>query len=111
MDFAERAARNEEVFRDVNKRIEEGAEQHHVASALPFHCECARAFCVETIEIPPRRYETIVSERYHFVVLPGHEDTRVERIVERDERFVVVEKVGEARQEIDRDHPQEHHRS
>jgi hypothetical protein len=110
MDFAERAARNEEVFRDVNKRIEEGAEQHAVASALPFHCECGRAFCVETIEIPPARYEAIVQERYHFAVLPGHEDTRVERIVKTEGDFLVVEKIGEAREQIDRDHPQQHHR-
>jgi hypothetical protein len=109
MDFAERAARNEEVFREVNKRIEEGAEQHAVASALPFHCECGRAFCVETIEIPPARYEAIVHERYHFVVRPGHEDARVERIVETEAGFLVVEKIGKAREQIDRDHPQRHH--
>jgi hypothetical protein len=46
MDFAERAARNEEVFRDVNKRIEDGAEQHAVSATLPFHCECASASCL-----------------------------------------------------------------
>ena len=28
MNFADRAARNEEVFRDINERIEQGAEQH-----------------------------------------------------------------------------------
>jgi hypothetical protein len=109
MDFAERAARNEEVFRDVNKRIKEGAEQHAVTSALPFHCECGRAFCVETIEIPPARYEAIVQERYHFVVLPGHEEPRVERIVESEADVQIVEKIGEARQQIDQDHPQPHH--
>jgi hypothetical protein len=109
MDFAERAARNEEVFRDVNKRIEEGAERHAVTSSLPFHCECGRPFCVETIEIPPARYERIVRQRYHFVVLPGHEEPRVERIVETEANFFVVEKIGEARDQIDRDHPQQHH--
>ena len=109
MDFAERAARNEEVFRDVNKRIEQGAEQHAVTSALPFHCECGRAFCVETIEIPPGRYEGIVQERYHFVVLPGHEQQGLERIVETEADFLVVEKIGDARAQIDRDHPQQNH--
>ena len=109
MDFAERAARNEEVFRDVNKRIEEGAEQHAVTAALPFHCECGRVSCVETIEIPPARYEAIVHERYHFVVIPGHEEERIERVVGRDSDFLVVEKIGEAREQIDQDHPQQHH--
>ena len=77
MDFAERAARNEEVFRGVNERIEQGAEQHAVSGTLPFHCECGRASCVETIEIPPRRYAVIVRERYHFIVLPGHEQPQI----------------------------------
>ena len=110
MDFAERAARNEEIFRDVNTRIEEGAEQHAISGSLPFHCECGRASCVETIEIPPRRYAAIMRERYRFVVLPGHEVPAIERTVEAGPGYLVVEKVGEARAQIDRDHPQKHHR-
>lgn len=40
MDFAERAARNEEISRAVNARIEEGVERHHVPGQVPYHCEC-----------------------------------------------------------------------
>jgi hypothetical protein len=109
VDFAERAARNEEVFRGVNERIEQGAEQHGVSTRLPFHCECGRALCLETIEIAPQRYAAIVRERYRFVVVPGHEEPEVERVVGEGEGFLVVEKVGEAREQIDRDHPQRHH--
>jgi hypothetical protein len=109
MDFAERAARNEEVFRDVNQRIEEGAEQHAVSGALPFHCECARACCLETIQIPPARYAEIVRERYNFVVIPGHEEPQIERTVKAEPDFLVVEKIGEAREQIAHDHPQQHH--
>jgi hypothetical protein len=109
MDFAERAARNEEVFRGVNERIEDGAEQHEVSGPLPFHCECGSASCLDTIEIPPIRYAAIVRERYHFVVIPGHEEPQIERIVETEPEFLVVEKIGEAREQIDQDHPQPHH--
>jgi hypothetical protein len=109
MDFAERAARNEEVFRDVNERIEEGAEQHNVSDSLPFHCECGASACIETIEIPPARYAAIIQERYHFVVIPGHEEPQIERIVETEGHFLVVEKIGKARKQIDHDHPQQHH--
>lgn len=111
MDFARRAAQNEEVFRDVNERIEQGAEQHAVSARLPFHCECGQASCVETIEIRPDRYAAIVRERYHFVLIPGHEEPEIERVVEAEGEFLVVEKVGEAREQIDRDHPQQHHHS
>lgn len=109
MDFAERAARNEEVFRGVNERIEEGAEQHRVTGMLPFHCECGRASCLETIEIPAGRYAEIMRERYRFVVLPGHQEPGIEKVVETNDEYLVVEKIGKARNEIDRDHPQQHH--
>lgn len=110
MEFAERAARNEEVFRGVNERIEAGAKEHGVVSTLPFHCECCRASCLATIEIAPDRYDKVVRERYRFVVIPGHEDREIERVVEVEAQFVVVEKIGEAREQIDRDHPQQQHR-
>jgi hypothetical protein len=110
MDFADRAARNEELFRGVNDRIEQGAEQHGVEAPLPFHCECGRASCVETIEIAPPAYERVVQQRYRFVVIPGHEEEAIERVVERREGFLVVEKIGEAREQIERDHPQTRHR-
>ena|SRR5579859_3674308 len=109
MDFAERAARNEEIFREVNRRIEEGAEQHQVAGALPFHCECGRASCLETIDIPASRYAKIMAERYRFVVLPGHDDPEIERTVETTPEYLIVEKIGEAREQVDRDHPQKRH--
>jgi hypothetical protein len=110
VDFAERAARNEEIFRGINQRIEQGAEAHHVESALPFHCECARRPCVDTIEMTALEYEQVVQQRYRFVVIPGHEDPRIERLVEEHPTFLVVEKIGEARIEIEREHPQEQHR-
>jgi hypothetical protein len=110
VEFPERAARNEEAFRRVNEHIDEGAQQHRVSAPLPFHCECGRASCVQTIEIPPPAYERVVEERYRFVVIPGHEDTTIELVIERHPAFLVVEKIGEAREQIDRDHPQQRHR-
>jgi hypothetical protein len=111
MNFPDRAAKNEEIFRGVNLRIEEGAEQHGVEAPLRFHCECERGTCVETIEILPREYERVARERYRFVLVPGHDDPEIERVVERHPQFVVAEKIGEARAQIDRDHPQQRHRS
>jgi hypothetical protein len=111
MEFADRAARNEEIFRGVNERIEDGAEQHGVRTPLPFHCECGRASCLGTIELPPPVYESVARERYQFVLIPGHEDAAIERVVERQPMYVVVEKMGEAREQIDRDHPQQRHRA
>ena len=88
MDFAESAARNEEVFRRVNEGIEEGAERHHVSTPLPFHCECCDASCMETVPVAPAEYERVLSERYRFIVIPGHEEPSVERVVSELRRIV-----------------------
>jgi hypothetical protein len=104
VDFVQRAARNEEIFRGVNERIEDGAEQHGVEGTLPFHCECGSGVCVETIELLLSEYERVAHHRYRFVVVPGHEDPSIERVVERHPAWLVVEKTGEARDQIDRDH-------
>jgi hypothetical protein len=53
----------------------------------------------------------VVRERYRFVLTPGHEDEAIERVIERQPAYVVVEKVGEAREQIDRDHPQRRHQT
>jgi hypothetical protein len=105
VDFAERASRNEEIFRDVNEKIEEGAERHGVASAVAYHCECGSAACFETVELRPSEYERVASERYRFVIRPEHVNDQIEQVVARHDRYLVVEKIGEAREQIDRDHP------
>jgi hypothetical protein len=111
MDFAERAAQNEEAFRTINSRIDEGAQQHGVDAPLPFHCECDDPSCVGKIEIRPADYERIVAHRYQFLLIPGHDDSAVERVVERHADYIVAEKIGEARDRIERDHPQQQHKS
>jgi hypothetical protein len=111
MDFAERAARNEEAFRDINTRIDEGAQQHAVDSPLPFHCECDDGACVDKVEIRPAEYERIVAHRYRFLLVPGHEDLAVERVVEQHPNYVVAEKIGRARTRIEDDHPQQRHKA
>jgi hypothetical protein len=48
----------------------------------------------------------VVRQHYRYVLIPGHEDEAIERVVEREPEFVVVEKLGKAREQIDRHHPQ-----
>jgi hypothetical protein len=76
---------------------------------MPFHCECGQALCLEKIELRAQIYEPILAERYRFVVVSEHVRPEIERVVEEHDGFVVVEKIGEAREQIDRDHPQQRH--
>jgi hypothetical protein len=111
MNFAQRAGHNEEVFRTVNERIEEGAKQHGVDRPLPFHCECSAKRCVEKIELAPADYDRVAAHVARFVLIPGHEQPEVESVVERHPSYLVVEKFGEARAEIEREHPRLRHRN
>ena len=110
MDFAESAARNEEVFRGINERIDQAAAQHDVSVPLPFHCECSDSSCMEKLFVAPDEYERVLNERFQFIVLPGHENNEVERVVAVQTRYLVVEKTGEARVILERAHPQQRHR-
>lgn len=98
--------RNEALFREVNERIED------VSTALvsddepmEFLCECDDTECVEKISATPAEYEAVRAVATHFVVLPGHEDPSVEHVVQQTERFLVVEKEGEAAHEALEDDP------
>jgi hypothetical protein len=110
MNFADSAAQNEEVFRSINERIDEGAKKHGVEQPLPFHCECAKDDCVEKIELPPTEYDRVASHFARFIVVPGHEEPSVETVVDHHGSYLVVEKTGEARAEIEREHPRPRHR-
>ncbi len=109
MDFAERAARNESVFRDVNERIERGAEMHSIETPECFRCECDKEGCFEQVMMRPDEYRAVLERRYCFVTVPGHADARVERVAEERDGYWIVEKIGEAREALDRQHPQQRH--
>jgi hypothetical protein len=90
-----RIARTEALFRDVNERIAETAQRFDSDEA-EFVCECANAECTERVEVTLDQYEQVREDGTQFLLVPGHEDTRVERIVERPRRrFAVVKKFNE----------------
>ena len=94
----ERRALNEDVFRRVNERLKELAESLRFVDPSPpeFVCECGRETCVEPIELTLSEYERVRARATWFVLKPGHENPTRERVVERTDRFLIVEKLGEA---------------
>jgi hypothetical protein len=100
VDLEEKRARNEALFRDVNERIEEVTtdlgEDGGQAERIGFVCECGIEDCTELLEATVAEYEAVRASPRHFLVLPGHEDTNTERVVERNSGFFVVEKLDEA---------------
>ena len=93
----EALAKNEELFRNVNEQIESVSQT--VAGddqTMEYLCECDGPDCYEKVRASRAEYESVRAEATHFIVLPGHEDRRVERVVLANDRFLVVEKQGAA---------------
>jgi hypothetical protein len=99
--------RNEALFREVNERIEDVSTTLVRDAPMEFLCECDDTDCVEKVSATRAEYEAIRAVATHFVVLPGHEDPGVEHVVQQTERFVVVEKEGQAAHEAQEDDPRE----
>ena len=70
-------------------------------------CECSRAGCIERVEVTHEEYEHVRSEGTRFLVVPGHENPSVEKVVERHPTYLVVEKTGAAGNYADQHDPRE----
>ena len=97
MDRAERVAKNEILFRQVNERILAIEGDRWRVDPVDFMCECGNMECTRVVQMPVDDYERLRSDAAHFGVIPGHELPDVEQVVERHETYLVVEKDGEAR--------------
>jgi len=97
--WEQRAARNEALFREVNENIARLEERHGTTNTEPAYvCECANAGCAEQFVIDPETYRRVRAQPRLLFVRPGHEDPQLERVVERHDDYLVVEKTGEAGQ-------------
>lgn len=94
-DHARRIAKNEVLFRDVNDRVKQIDVAHGIPageSRWDFLCECSDPDCTKRVSLTPDAYEKVRSDPLRFVVLDGHENPDVERVVERSSGYLVIEK-------------------
>jgi hypothetical protein len=99
-----RLAANEALFREVNERVAEVAEQFITGeSRVNFSCECGDRACGEQIAMTVGDYEALRSEATHFAVVPGHEVPDIERVVARHPNYFVVEKQDPDAEEVARE--------
>ena len=90
-----RLVENEALFRGVNEAIgttaaRQGEDQH----LYEFMCECSDPSCGRRIRLTLEEYESVRSRGDRFALVAGHEDTRIERVVEHHDRYAVVQKTG-----------------
>jgi hypothetical protein len=96
-DDAARLGKNEVILRDLNERLKaHGSSQSQRFSE--WVCECADMGCLEPVELSIAEYEAVRTDPTRFVVAPRDEHvTRdIERVVEREDRYWIVEKMGVA---------------
>jgi hypothetical protein len=95
-----RLAENETIFRSGNESIERATRGK--LEQVPFLCECGDERCFARVELTPAAYEAVRAHPARFFVVPGHEDlTAGEVVVERHDRYTLVEKQGEERELVE----------
>ncbi len=101
-EHKERIAVNESDFRDLNERLE--ANVHRGATEpdyAGFVCECGDRDCDTTVRMTLPAYEAIRDDSRLFFVVPGHEASDTEDVVEDGDGYVVVRKHDEVAEIVD----------
>jgi len=91
---AARVGANEDLFRQVNKKVAKFGEGH--LDYLELICECSDVGCHERIRLTSREFIDLRRDPARFAIHPAHVDEQFERVVTSADRYAVVEKVGEA---------------
>ena len=101
----ERIAKNEAVFRAANIEIESAEREVGGAADEPIEvlCECGRQGCTGLISLTIAQYNDVHSQDDRFVVLRGHENQKLEKVVEERPDYFVVDKFGEAEEIAERE--------
>jgi hypothetical protein len=107
VDSEDRIAHNETLFREVNERIEAGQWPTDRGEPAAFRCECGSLRCNRLVELTLDEYERVRASATHFLLAPGHEIPAIERVVDRESSYVVVEKVGDAAEVAEETDPRE----
>jgi hypothetical protein len=94
-DDAIRAAQNELVLRDLNERLRlQPASRSR--RLWEWVCECADITCMKAIALSIEEYDAVRAATTRFAVAPEaeHVNLDIERVVQREDRYWVVEKIG-----------------
>ena len=104
----EKKASPQVLFREVNEQIAKlGGDWSDPGMSL-FLCECSNPACAAALEITPEEYEQVRADSTRFVVLTGHQQPDVERVVTGNDRYLVVEKFGVAGEVARSTDPRQH---
>jgi hypothetical protein len=98
-DREARAAKNQAAFRELNERLKALSEAFSLGIPVrDWICECANDTCTERIEMSTAEYEAVRQAGTGFFVAPSDEHLwpDIEQTIERNDRYWIVEKLGDA---------------
>jgi anti-sigma B factor antagonist len=101
--WRDKEARSQALFRAVNERIEELAEDFGSDGQNLLLCECGNRECTQPLELTAAEYERVRAHASRFLVALNHENPERESIVEQNDRFAVVETFAGASSRIARE--------
>ena len=98
-------SQQEGVLRHVNEAIERGFWPGEGDAVVRIRCECGHADCNQSIRMRVDEYEQLRRQPRRFVLCEDHDTPAIERIVDRGEAYVIVEKFGSAGEAAERSDP------
>lgn len=92
-----RLIENEVILRKHNEAAKKAVKEDFSPEkqknlVLHFYCECSDLSCKERILISVHQYDQIHRQRDQFIIKIGHEVPKVESVVEKTKKFLIVEK-------------------
>lgn len=102
MDRDDRVARNERFIRQINwetadEVLSRPSGQVRDEEELVLLCACGRSDCAAELVITVGEYRGVHAHPHRFVIACGHDNPDVERVVDKQPTYWVVEKLPEYR--------------
>jgi len=89
-------AQNEALFREVNERVNEIAQDLGPNARYDYLCECANPDCTFRLSLATADYEAVREIATQFIVLPQHYTPEIETLVAEHPSHWIVSKTGAA---------------
>lgn len=85
-----RLQRNEDLFQALNRRLEQRVQDARDVDPLRddpddpirYLCECGSRACDARFDMEPGEYARVHARRGDFIVIQGHENTRIETVID-----------------------------
>jgi hypothetical protein len=98
MSEGERKAENESRLRQRNEELQAHNAAYNWVDPpyADWLCECGDLDCTAPVQLTVREYESVRDVPTHFLVSPSHDhvEPEIERVVEQNDRYWVVQKLG-----------------